>query len=143
VLKPGGFIVIGLYNTYGRLLLRLRGLVFRLTRDRLTGIDYFMRRKSLGSHKKRVWFLDQYRNPHETTFTVRDVLAWFAECGIEYVNSIPQVNPRVGRDTPLFTPQPAGTPRAHLATQLGWIFTEGREGGFFLIIGRKPEKPSP
>jgi SAM-dependent methyltransferase len=52
VLRPGGFIVIGLYNTYGRLLLDLRRLLFRINGDRLTWLDYFMRRKTLGDGGK-------------------------------------------------------------------------------------------
>jgi len=90
VLRPGGFIVIGLYNTYGRLLLDLRRLLFRISGDRLTWLDYFMRRKTLGDGKKRIWFLDQYRNPHELKFSVHHVLEWFDRCGIDYVNSAPQ-----------------------------------------------------
>ena len=137
VLKPGGFIVIGLYNTYGRLFLDLRRLIFRLTGDRLQLLDYFMRRRSLGKAKKRIWFLDQYRNPHETKFAVADVLRWFADCGIDYVNSVPPINRRAVADGPLFARRPVGTPLEHLMAQLGWIFTEGRVGGFFIIIGQK------
>jgi len=75
VLRPGGFIVIGLYNTYGRLLLDLRRLLFRISGDRLTWLDYFVRRKTLGDGEKRIWFLDQYRNPHELKFSVHHVLS--------------------------------------------------------------------
>lgn len=138
VLKPGGLMVIGLYNTYGRLLLDLRRVIFQLTGDRLARLDYFVRRRDAGC-KNRIWFLDQYRNPHETTFSVQDVLAWFAQCGIEYVNSLPQINPGVGAETAVFSSQPVGTPPDHLLSQLGWIFTGGREGGFFILIGRKQE----
>jgi len=49
-----------------------------------------MRRKTLGDGKKRIWFLDQYRNPHELKFSVHHVLEWFDRCGIDYVNSAPQ-----------------------------------------------------
>lgn len=136
VLKPGGVMVIGLYNTYGRLFLDLRRVIFRLTGDRLARLDYFVRRRD-AERKNRIWFLDQYRNPHETKFSVQEVLTWFAECGCEYVNSVPQINPSLGAETALFSPQPVGTPLDHLLSQLGWIFTEGREGGFFILIGRK------
>src|SRR5713226_9302532 len=106
VLRPGGFIVIGLYNTYGRLLLDLRRLLFRINGDRLTWLDYFMRRKTLGDGEKRILFLDQYRNPHEPKFSVHHVLEWFDRCGIDYVNSAPQLNwdgpsRRVGRGASL------------------------------------------
>lgn len=140
VLKPGGHIVIGLYNTYGRLFLDLRRVIFKVTGDRFTWLDYFVRSKIRGDRKKQIWFLDQYKNPHETKLSVHHVLAWFDACGIEYVNSVPPINPGVaGEPDRLFVPRPAGRPFTHLLTQLGWIFTEGREGGFFIIIGRKKE----
>src|SRR5215813_6483417 len=47
LVKPGGYIAIGLYNTYGRLLLNLRRWIFHLTRDKLSWLDFFMRQKSL------------------------------------------------------------------------------------------------
>ncbi len=98
-----------------------------------------MRRKKLGDRKKRIWFLDQYHNPHETKFPVRHVRDWFSRCGIEYVNAVPQINPRVGGagSCGLFSAQPVGRPLDHVIAQLSWIFTQGREGGFFIMIGRK------
>lgn len=92
--------MIGLYNTYGRLLLDLRRLLFRISGDRLTWLDYFMRRKTLGDGEKRIWFLDQYRNPHELKVSVHHVLEWFDRCGIDYVNSVPQINQGAHPDGP-------------------------------------------
>lgn len=139
LVKPGGFIVIGLYNRYGRLLLDLRRVIFRVTRGRFLGLDYIMRQRSVGEEKKRIWFLDQYRNPHEDTFTVEDVLGWFAESGIDYVNAVPKLTPfeRLVAGERLFEPSPAGSRLEHLLAQLGWIVTKGGEGGFFILIGRK------
>ena len=139
LVKPGGYITIGLYNTYGRLLLDARRWVFRVTRDRFQRLDYFMRRRSLSDEKKRIWYLDQYKNPHEEKLSVDDILGWFEKNDIEYVNAVPKI--RLGqRFTPsdsLFESQPAGSCLEHLLCQIRWIFTEGREGGFFILIGRK------
>ena len=139
LLKPGGLVVVGLYNTYGRLLLRLRKLVFRLTGNRALWLDGILRARGLGDDKKRIWFLDQYANPHEQTFTVDDVLGWFRQAGVEYVSSIPPI--RVGQgltaDASLFAPRPAGSLIDHLLTQLWWVVSQSREGGFFITIGRK------
>ena len=139
LLKPGGYITVGLYNTYGRVLLNLRRWIFNSTKDRLIWLDFFMRQKSLGEHKRRVWFLDQYRNPHETTFTVGEVLNWFEQNNIDYVNSIPKISldQRFNVKERLFETLDRGTPLHHLLCQVGWIFTEGKEGGFFITIGRK------
>ena len=142
LVKPGGYIAIGLYNTYGRLLLDLRRWIFRLTNGRFRLLDFFLRQKSLGEEKKHIWFMDQYRNPHEDTFSVGDVLNWFRRNNIGYINSIPKI--RVGDqftpDERLFEPHDPGGVLDHLVCQLGWTFTQGREGGFFLTIGRKMQR---
>ena len=140
LLKPGGFIVVGLYNTYGRLLLRLRRLVFRFTGNRALWLDGILRASEVGDDKKRIWFLDQYAHPHEQTFTVDDVLGWFRQAGVEYVSSIPpiRVGHRLAAEESLFTPRPPGTRIDHVLTQLAWIVSQSREGGFFITIGRMP-----
>ncbi len=139
LVKRGGYIVIGLYNRYGRFLLDLRGLIFRLTKERFLWLDFVMRKKSVGEGKKRIWFMDQYRNPHEEKFTVGDVLEWFHANGIEYINSIPKINlaERLTLEERLFEKHDPGTKLARLLSQLGWIFTQAREGGFFILIGKK------
>jgi ubiquinone/menaquinone biosynthesis C-methylase UbiE len=139
LLKPGGYITIGLYNSYGRLLLDLRRWIFKLTSDKLTWLDFFMRQKSLGEGKKRVWFMDQYRNPHDEKFTVGEVLKWFKDNNISYVNSVPKISlkDQFSGNEQLFKSHDPGSFLDHLLCQLGWIFTKGREGGFFLTIGKK------
>jgi SAM-dependent methyltransferase len=139
LLKPGGYIAIGLYNTYGRLLLNLRRGIFNVTRDRLKCLDFFMRQKSVGEEKRDIWFKDQYRNPHDTTFTVGDVLKWFQQNDIEYISSLPKIksSDHLSRADRLFEPQNPGTSLDHFLCQLGWIFSKGTEGGFFITVGRK------
>ncbi len=139
LVKPGGYITVGLYNSYGRFLLNLRRRIFLFTKNRLTWLDFFMRQKSMGEEKKLIWFMDQYRNPHEQDVTVDAVLDWFEQNKIEYVNSIPKIRLR-DRFTPserLFEPRVPGGSLDHWLCQLGWIFSQGREGGFFITIGRK------
>jgi SAM-dependent methyltransferase len=140
LLKPGGVIVVGLYNTYGRLPLRLRKHVFRLTGNRALWLDGILRAPRVGDDKKRIWFLDQYAHPHEQTFTVDDVLTWFRQTGVQYVNSIPKIRigQRLTTTESLFAPRPSGTWIDHVVTQLAWIVSQSREGGFFITIGRKP-----
>ncbi len=140
LVKPGGYITIGLYNTYGRLLSNARRWLFRVTNDRFTRLDYFMRQRSHGEEKRRIWFQDQYRNPHDTTWTVDEVLRWFRLNGISYVNSVPSI--RIGEPSlalGLFDSREPGNALERLLCQLGWIFSMGREGGFFLTMGRKPK----
>lgn len=145
LVKPGGYVTIGLYNTYGRLLLDLRRLIFRLTGDRLLRLDFFVRQQTLGDGKKHIWFMDQYKNPHEDKFSVSHVLKWFELNGIDYVNSIPKIKlgDRFAEDDQLFESHDRGSPLEHLLCQIGWILTQGREGGFFITIGRKADTSRP
>lgn len=140
LVKPGGYIVIGLYNTYARLPLDLRRVIFRLTGGRFTGLDFIMRQKGVGADKKRIWYMDQYRNPHEMKMSVDEVLRWFRENGIEYVNSVPQINRSIvfSEDEKLFERRDPGSRIDHILSQLGWMFTISREGGLFVIIGQRP-----
>jgi SAM-dependent methyltransferase len=139
LVKPHGYIAVGLYNTYARLFLEIRRLIFRLTQNRLLWLDYFMRQKTLGADKKQIWWMDQYQNPYEVKISVGEVLAWFRKNGIEYVNSIPKIRLGEGFSVGerLFQTRHPGTPVENWLCQLGWILTQEREGGFFITIGKK------
>ena len=136
--KPGGVVGVGLYNTFGRVMLYCRKWIFKLTRNRFLWLDYYMR-SGMEPHRKRTWFRDQYENPLESTHTADEVLGWFQENGIRYVNSIPKITlmEELTEDEEIFGEHDAGSRFDHLARQTMWIFTEGREGGFFLMFGRK------
>ena len=138
-LKPGGFIVIGLYNTYGRLTTDFRRLVFRLTGDRLTFLDPRLRRVALNEARRRAWFMDQYKHPNESKHTYDEVLRWFDESGVEFVKSIPKcvATERFSPTEELFVASSRGTAADRLLVQLFMLLSGGREGGFFTMIGRK------
>ena len=139
LLKPGGHCVVGLYNKYGRLMTDLRRQVFRLTGGRGKWIDPVLRNGWQGEAKSRAWFADQYRHPHESKHTVGEVLRWFDECGIEFVRGVPSISPEKQRfnSANLFDPEPRGTRLDHVLTQAREVISGSREGGFFLMIGRK------
>ena len=50
--------------------------------------------------KRFAWLKDQYKNPHETSHTLKEVLSWFDKNNIEYISSIPFEN--VSSDTNIF-----------------------------------------
>jgi carbamoyltransferase len=140
LLRPGGHIVIGLYNRYGRVLTDLRRMIFRATNGRGQWLDPQLRAIGKSREKSRSWFADQYRHPHESKHTVDEVLGWFESCGIEFVRGLPSLTlPRPGSDDgDLFAPTSPGGAMEHFVTQLGQVVTGNREGGFFVLIGRKP-----
>ena len=139
ILKPGGCVIVGLYNAYGRAMTRLWSRIFRLTGGRGAWHDRVLRRHRLDEDKRRIWLMDQYYHPHEQVFTVDDVLTWFARNDIEYLNSIAKISlsdPLTAAEQ-LWEPHDPGTSFDHLLSQLKWVFTAAEEGGLFLTIGRK------
>jgi SAM-dependent methyltransferase len=141
LLRPGGVIVIGLYNTYGRLMTDLRRQLFRLTGGRAQWIDPMLRRSMKAAGKRKAWFADQYQHPHESKHTIGEALRWFDEAGIDFVRGIPSVTQGTEQldGVNLFEPEPRGTHLDHFRVQTKEIFSAGsREGGFFIMIGRKP-----
>lgn len=139
--KPGGYIVIGLYNTYARIPLGMRKCVFRCTGNVFRKLDAHMRRKDVDQSKKEIWFADQYKNPHESWHSVDETLKWFDETGVEFVSGVPNIGGMAEGETPqvqkLFAKHTRGTASQHIAKQLGWMFTIGREGGLFVLTGKK------
>jgi len=134
LLKPGGYIVLGLYNRFGRLRHKVRQKLAQVG-----GRGEARWPKPMGDRKRRAWLLDQYEHPHESCLSVDTVLAWFQTRRIEYVNSVPPIDPSMAQksDSRLFAQRAAGSRFMHLMAQAAWIFTLDREGGYFVTIGRK------
>jgi 2-polyprenyl-3-methyl-5-hydroxy-6-metoxy-1,4-benzoquinol methylase len=140
LVRPGGYIVVRLYNTYGRLMTDLRRNIFRLTGGRAQWLDANLRSRFASPEKRRAWFKDQYRHPHESKHTIGEVLDWFDHCGLQFVRGVPSVAPeRKGLDCGnLFEPSGRGTTLDHFLVQAREIITGNREGGCFIMIGKKP-----
>jgi SAM-dependent methyltransferase len=139
LLKPGGIVIVGLYNRFGRLTTDLRRVLFRLSGDRAKWVDPWLRRAGLGQAKQRAWFMDQYKHPHESKHTLGEVLAWFDRCAVEFLNGVPRCTAGEGLSPreELFAPHPRGSGFDHFAVQARMMLSGGREGGFFTMIGRK------
>ena len=139
LVKDGGYIVVGLYNTYGRIPTDIRRFIFRLSHNRFKCLDARLRDQSLSEARRHIWFMDQYKNPHESKHTVGEVLRWFDHSGIEFIDSIPKsrVFESISAREDLFKAKLRGTAVDHFFTQLGMLLSGGREGGFFIMIGRK------
>lgn len=139
LVKRGGYILVGLYNTYGRLITDLRRAIINSLGDRFRFLDPHLRRTSLGSRKKEAWFADQYRHPYETKHTLGELLEWFRIADFEFVYGVP--NPKAfhrfdERDA-IFQPHPAGNWLDHLIVQTQLMLHGSYEGGFFTMIGRR------
>ena len=139
LVRPGGYILIGLYNTYGRLITDFRRNLFRHTGDRFQFLDPNLRNKEFSQARKRAWFADQYRHPNETKHTIGEAMRWMDETGFRFIRSLPSSKPfrSFSPSTRLFEPEEPGNKLERALVQLGMIFTGSREGGFFTVIGRK------
>jgi len=139
LVKPGGYIVIGLYNTYGRLLLDGRRVLFNITGGRFKWIDPYIRKTKMSAGKQDAWFHDQYMHPHESKHTMGEVLNWFDENGFDFVNGVPKLRARdsFGNKEKLFEPASRGTVLDRAWSQARMVITGNREGGFYIMIGRK------
>jgi len=134
-LKPGGIVLIGLYNSYARIMTWLRSKLIRIVGP---NIDYVVRSRIRDARKADIWIQDQYYNPHETWHSIGEVLRWFEENDVEFLNCSPAVLGTDGEDAPdLFAKTDPGTRYRRVVTQLGWIGTIAREGSLFDMIGRK------
>ena len=134
-LKPGGLIMVGLYNRPARLPTWLRSKAIRLLGPQ---IDYVVRNRIHDERKADIWIKDQYFNPHETWHSLDEVMGWFGENGIDYRCSSPGILDTDGEDAvDLSLPTDPGTRYQRWVTQLSWLGTIAREGALFDVVGRK------
>ena len=134
-LKPGGVVMVGLYNRPARIPTWIRARLIGFLGPR---IDHVVRTRIRDARKADIWVKDQYRNPHETWHSIDEVRGWFDDFGIEYLNCSPAIFGTDSEDTSdLFTKTDPGTRYQRLVTQLAWLGTIAREGALFDMIGRK------
>ncbi len=88
--RPGGMIILGLYNAIARIPLRLRRVVARLSNYRFTLFDPVLRDRRNEPARREAWLRDQYKHPEEHRHTLGEVQGWFAENDIEYVRAPPK-----------------------------------------------------
>ncbi len=138
LVRPGGFFVVGLYSAYSRQLHYARRALYRLTGVTSRWLDPHFGRVSAEA-KKEAWFQDQYNHPHETAHTLDEVLGWLEEDGFTFVNAIPKPSggPEIEAGERLFEAHDVGTITSRVLSQLASLGSGYREGGFFVIIGRR------
>jgi len=133
--KPGGVVMVGLYNRPARLPTWIRSKLIGLLGNR---IDYVVRNRIQDDRKADIWIKDQYYNPHETWHSVGEVLDWFDANDVEYLNCSPAILGTDGEEAPgLFAKTSPGTAYQRMVTQTSWLGTIAREGALFDMIGRK------
>jgi hypothetical protein len=96
-------------------------------------------RKDVDELVKHTWFMDQYRHPHESKHTYGEVMRWFSEAGFVFVNSVPTLRSfeTFSDKEKLFDRPVTNGILDRFLTQTALMFSGHRDGGFFLMIGKK------
>jgi SAM-dependent methyltransferase len=134
--RPGGTIVVGVYNAFARIPLRLRRVVARLSGYRVVPFDPVLRDRRHDAARREAWLRDQYQHPEEHRHTLAEVQQWFAENGVEYLRAYPSALLADDSDD-LFAKADDDWRVEGWLAQLGWMRTLGHEGGLFFTIGRR------
>ncbi len=134
--RPGGMIVLGVYNAIARIPLRLRRMIARWSHYRLIPFDPVLRSRKNEPARREAWLRDQYRHPEEHRHTLREVQKWFVENDVEFVRAYPSA--LIGEDPDnLFAFAADNWLLESWMAQLGWIHALGHEGGLFVTVGQR------
>ena len=133
--KPGGIIILGLYNSYARIPTWIRSKLINCFGP---NIDKIYRDEKRNRKTANTWIQDQYFNPHETWHSIKEAMEWFDENEIEFLNCYPSILRTSGENSAnLFSKSTTGGSWEQVLTQLSWIWKTSHEGGLFDLIGRK------
>ena len=137
LVKPGGYIMVGLYNRIGRIRMDLRRHLYKLFGERVLVLDPHLR-KDLSLEKRRAWIRDQYHHPRESKHTMSETLSWFAEAEIAFISSIPKIIGAFSADEKILVPKSPGTALDRFLAEVAMLFSQsGGEGGLYIFIGQK------
>ena len=138
-LKKDGYILVGLYNKFGRVRTFFRKFFYKIFGKKfLYFFDPILKRFKISDQERDAWILDQYSHPQESTHTLDEVLDWFEENNIEYISSIPSCSLYEKSSLSLFAKQNKGSYISRLILQLYMIFNKlGSDGGLFVVVGKK------
>lgn len=134
--RPGGMIVLGVYNTFARIPHRVRRFVARLSGYRFIPCDPVLRDRESEPARRKAWLQDQYQHPEEHRHTLADVQSWFAENGVEYIRAYPSAMLCQESDE-LFASAADNWRFEGWLAQIGWIGALGHEGGLFITVGQR------
>ena len=136
LVKPGGFIIIGLYNWLGRLPTLWQRSAIAKFGNAGTWFDHRLRGKG-ETARRTAWFMDQYKHPHETKHSIDEVLSWFDAAGFEFTSCIPTIgDDEFSDDMRLFEPRSSGRYLDRLSTELEMLLSGGTDGGLYIVIGK-------
>jgi len=138
-LKKEGYILIGLYNKFGRVRTLIRKYLYIIFGKKYLKIfDPTLKKLKISDQEQDAWIQDQYLHPQESLHTIDEVLDWFDQNDIEFISSIPSCDFEVPDKSDLFIKQIRGNFLSRILKQITMVFnTLGSDGGLFVLIGKK------
>lgn len=140
-LKKEGYVLVGLYNKIGRIRTKLRKFIYKIFgKKAVMALDPVLRNlKSNSKDQIDAWIRDQYMHPIESCHTIDEVLVWFKENNIEFLNSIPSCEFNFNNQSKnLFEKSAKGNFFSRILKQILMLFNYiGDDGGLFVVIGKK------
>ena len=138
-LKKEGYILIGLYNKFGRLRTLIRKYLYKIFGKKYLKIfDPTLKKLKISDQEQDAWIQDQYLHPQESLHTIDEVLVWFDQNDIEFISSIPSCDFEVSDKSDLFIKQTRGNFLSRILKQITMVFNAlGSDGGLFVLIGKK------
>ncbi len=135
-LKKGGYIVLGLYHKYGRIYTKIRRIALSVLGEKGFFLDKYLRNKNISYDKRLTWFKDQYKSPHEISYTISEVLQWFKEKDLKITKILPIDNLNLNKS--LFDRNIKVYKNLSFKEfMLTFNINHASEGGLFTIIAKK------
>ena len=137
-LKQNGYILIGLYNKFGRLRTIFRRFLYKIFGKKIVMLLDPTLRNLKNDEQIISWIRDQYMHPVESLHTIDEVIKWFDYNNIEFISSIPSCDLTVLDEDKIFHKQTKGNFFYRLLSQIIMLFGSlGSDGGLFILIGKK------
>lgn len=138
LLKSNGKIAIGLYNRVGRIPLKVRILLSKTIFKNNQKVKDFFLKIQIGEEindkeRARGWWNDQYQHVYETTHTLGEVLKWFRENNIRYIQTVPPSE--VLGIKGVWSEENYPNFLIRFCRQLTWLFKTQKEGGYWITFG--------
>ncbi len=114
--KKKGIIIVGLYNKYSRARHRMKRFLLWLFCGTNIEKRISFGKKWFKGNEAKSWLADKYGQVHESYHSIREVLNWFCEEKIDFLESYPKYN------TPTID-------------EVLWFVK--RKNAFFVMIGKK------
>ncbi len=137
-LNKNGYILIGLYNKFGRFRTIIRKYLYKIFGKKiLEYLDPTLRSLKFDKEEKDAWIRDQYIHPIESLHTIDEVLIWFEKNNCEFVSSIPSSDFDYDY-LDIFEKKSPGSYYSRIINQISMLFSKlGSDGGLFVLIGKK------